>query len=188
MTTAVDIANQALNLIGAESITSFEESTVTARRMKTIYETSRKALLRLHPFQCSTKRIKLSPLSVKPDFQYEYQFQLPDDLIRIINANTEDYTIETDKLLSNSNTLNLVYIFDNRNEETYDTLFIESFILYLAYKISKATTGSSSTADMYYQQCQALLQEARAVQAQETPSQQFFNEMDYSIIASRYNG
>ncbi|WVV53519.1 hypothetical protein V4Q83_19540 (plasmid) [Acinetobacter baumannii] len=114
MTDKVNIVNNALSLIGASSITSFEENTANARRVKTIYDTSRKALLRLHPFQCSIKRIKLSPLAEAPVFGYSYQYQLPDDLIRIINANTEDYAVETDKLLSNNNELNLVYVFDNR--------------------------------------------------------------------------
>lgn len=185
MTTKVDIANQALSLIGADSITSFEENTSTARRMKTVYDTSRKALLRLHPFQCSTKRIQLNPISKQPEFGYTYQFQLPNDLIRIINTNTEDYAVETDKLLSNSNQLNLVYVFDNKNEETYDSLFIESLVLYLAYKLSKAVTGSQGTSDSYYMQCQELLRQAKATQAQEVPSQQFFKETDYSLIRGR---
>lgn len=186
MTTKVDIANQALSLIGADSITSFEESSSTARRMKTIYDTSRKALLRMHPFNCSTKRIKLTPLSVQPEFGYEYQYQLPDDLIRIIDANTEDYSIETDKLLSNQNTLHLVYVFDNKNEETFDTLFIECLVLYLASKISKPITGSQGNSDSLYMQCQELIKQAKAIQSQETPSRQFFTENDYTIITSRY--
>ena len=181
MTTKTDIANQALSLIGADSITSFEENTSTARRMRTVYDSSRKALLRLHPFQCATKRIKLAPLSVKPEFQYSYQFQLPDDLIRIINANTEDYVVEEDRLLSNSNQLNLVYVFDNKNEETYDSLFIECLVLYLASKITKATTGSQGTSDSYYMQCQELIKQAKAVQAQEIPSLQLFRDEDYTF-------
>lgn len=185
MTTKTDLCNQALSLIGADSITSFEENTSTARRMRTVYDSSRKALLRLHPFQCATKRIKLAPLSVKPEFEYSYQFQLPDDLIRIINANTEDYVVEEDRLLSNSNQLNLVYVFDNKNEETYDSLFIECLILYLASKITKAVTGSQGTADSYYMQCQELIKQAKAVQAQEIPSQQFFKDSDYSLIRGR---
>lgn len=185
MTTKTDLCNQALSLIGADSITSFEENTSTARRMRTVYDSSRKALLRLHPFQCSTKRIKLNPISTQPEFEYSYQFQLPDDLIRIINANTEDYVVETDKLLSNSNQLNLVYVFDNKNEETYDSLFIECLVLYLAYKISKPITGSQGTADSYYMQCQELIKQAKAVQAQEIPSQQFFKDSDYSLIRGR---
>lgn len=185
MTTKTDIANQALSLIGADSITSFEENTSTARRMRTVYDSSRKALLRLHPFQCSTKRIKLNPISTQPEFEYSYQFQLPDDLIRIINANTEDYVIEADRLLSNSDQLNLVYVFDNKNEETYDSLFIECLVLYLAYKISKPITGSQGTSDSYYMQCQELIKQAKAVQAQEIPSQQFFKDSDYSLIRGR---
>ena len=186
MTTKVDIANQALSLIGADSITSFEENTSTARRMKTVYDTSRKALLRLHPFQCSTKRIQLNPISKQPEFGYTYQFQLPDDLIRIINTNTEEYSVETDKLLSDQQTLNLVYVFDNKNEETFDSLFTECLVLYLASKISKAITGNQGNSDSLYMQCQELLKQAKAVQAQEIPSQQFFKESDYSIITSRY--
>lgn len=185
MTTKTEIANQALSLIGADSITSFEENTSTARRMRTVYDSSRKALLRLHPFQCSTKRIKLHPISTQPEFGYSYQFQLPDDLIRIINANTEDYVVETDRLLSDQSELNLVYVFDNKNEETYDSLFIECLILYLASKITKAVTGSQGTADSYYMQCQELIKQAKAVQAQEVPSQQFFKDSDYSLIRGR---
>lgn len=188
MTTKIDICNQALSLIGADSITSLEEQTSTARRMKTIYNTSKQALLRLHPFQCATKRIKLSPLSTAPEFEYAYQFQLPDDLVRIINTNTEDYVIESDRLLSNSNQLHLVYVFNLQNEERFDTLFTECLVLYLASKISKAITGNQGNADSLYNQCQQLIAQAKAVQAQEVPSPQFFKESDYSIITSRYNG
>ena len=185
MTTKTDIANQALSLIGADSITSFEENTSTARRMKTLYDTSRKALLRLHPFQCATKRIRLTPLADAPEFGYCYQFQLPDDLIRVINTNTEDYVVETDKLLSNQTELNLVYVFNNKNEETYDALFVECLVLYLAYKITKAITGSQGTSDSYYQQCQALIKETKAVQAQEIPSIQFIKDADYQMLRNR---
>lgn len=185
MTTKTDLCNQALSLIGADSITSFEEHTSTARRMRIIYDASRKALLRLHPFQCAVKRIKLSPISTQPEFGYTYQYQLPDDLIRIINANIEDYVVETDKLLSNSDQLNLIYVFDNKNEESYDSLFIECLVLYLAYKISKPITGSQGTSDSYYMQCQQLMKEAKAVQAQEVPSQQFFKDADYTLIRGR---
>lgn len=186
MTTKVEIANQALSLIGADSITSFDENTSTARRMRTVYDTSRKTLLRMHPFHCAVKRIKLAPLSTKPDFGYAYQFQLPDDLIRIINTNTEDYTVETDKLLSDQPTLNLVYVFDNKNEESFDSLFVECLVLYIASKISKATTGNQGNSDSLYMQCQELIKVAKTTQAQEVPSQQFFKESDYSIIVSRY--
>lgn len=97
----------------------------------------------------------------------------------------QKHVVETDRLLSDQSELNLVYVFDNKNEETYDSLFIECLILYLASKITKAVTGSQGTADSYYMQCQELIKQAKAVQAQEVPSQQFFKDSDYSLIRGR---
>ena len=181
MTTKVDISNQALSLIGADSITSFDDKTSIARRMKGLYDTSRKALLRFHPFNFATKRIKLSPLTHKPDFGYEYQYQLPNDLIRIISANTEDYVLETDKLLTNDSAIELIYVFDNTNEETFDPLFTECLILYLASKAAKPITGSQGAGESFYIQAQDLIKQVKAVQAQEVLSIQFFKEDDYTL-------
>ena len=181
MTSRVDICNEALSLIGSESITSFEEKTSTARRMKRLYDTSRKALLRLHSFNFATKRIRLSPLTQKPIFGYEYQYQLPNDLIRLISVSSEDYVVEMDRLLTNSKSIELVYVFDNINEQTYDSLFTECLILYLASKIAKPITGSQGTGDSYFMQCQDLLKQAKATQAQEVLSIQFFKDEDYTL-------
>ncbi|WP_180108630.1 hypothetical protein [Acinetobacter sp. YH12147] len=181
MTTKIDICNQALSLIGSDSITSFDDKTSIAKRMKGMYDTSRKALLRLHPFNFATKRIKLSPLTQKPDFGYEYQYQLPNDLIRIISASTEDYVLEADKLLTNSEKLELIYVFDNTNEETFDSLFTECLILYLAAKAAKPITGSQGAGESFYIQCQELIKQLKAVQAQEVLSIQFFKEDDYTL-------
>lgn len=181
MTTKIDICNQALSLIGSDSITSFDDKTSIAKRMKGMYDTSRKALLRLHPFNFATKRIKLSPLTQKPDFGYEYQYQLPNDLIRLISASTEEYVLEADKLLTNSEKLELIYVFDNTNEETFDSLFIECLILYLAAKAAKPITGSQGAGESFYIQCQELIKQLKVVQAQEVLSIQFFKEDDYTL-------
>lgn len=181
MTTKVDICNEALSLIGSDSITSFEERTSTARRMKTLYDTSRKALLRLHPFTFATKRSRLAQLTQKPEFGYEYQFQLPNDLIRVISVSSEDYLVEMDRLLTNSTDIELVYTFDNINEETFDSLFTECLILYLASKIAKPITGSQGTGDSLFIQCQDLLKQAKATQAQEVLSIQLFKDEDYTL-------
>ena len=182
MTTKVDIANNALNMIGEESITSFEERRPNARRIKSLYDTSRLAVLRLHPFNCATKRIQLTPLKTKPSFGYSNQFQLPDDMVRIIDTGIEDYTVEGSKLLADSDVLNLIYVFDQKNEEEFDSLFQECLILYLAYKIAKGITGSQNTSDIYFQQFNLLLTEAKAIQAQEKPSQQFADDADFILL------
>lgn len=186
MSTKVDICNAALNLIGAEPIQSFQDRTANARRCSAIYDQSRVAVLRLHPFNCAIKRIQLAPLSTAPAFEYSYQFQLPADLIRVVNTNTEDYVLETTKLLSNCNTLQLVYVFDNKNEETYDSLLVESLTLYMAYKLVKPITGSQGASDSYFQEFQSFIAKAQSTQGQETPSQVFGSDQDFSLITARY--
>lgn len=181
MSTKVDICNQALNLIGENSITSFEENSTNARRCKTLYDQSRKSLLRLHPFTCATKRIVLSPLANAPQFEYAYQFQLPDDLIRIVRGYTEDYTIESDKILADTNQFKMTYVFDNKNEETFDSLFEECLVLYIGSKLSKAVTGSQTTGDSLYMQCQELMAQAKATQAQEKPNITFGSDDDFTL-------
>lgn len=181
MTTKIDICNQALSLIGSESITSFDDKTTIARRMKSMYDSSRKTLLRFHPFNFATKRMRLSPLTLKPEFGYEYQYQLPNDLIRIISVNTEDYVLETDNLLTNASAIELIYVFDNTNEETFDPLFIECLILYLASKAAKPITGSQGAGESLYIQAQDLIKQVKAVQAQEVLSIQLFKEDDYTL-------
>lgn len=176
----VDICNQALSLIGESPIRSLEENSVNAIRCHTLYDSTRKALLRMHPFNSCTRRIQIQPMTTSPDFGYTHQFQLPDDLVRVIDTNTTDYTLETDKLLSNSNVLNMVYVFDNKNETTFDSLLVECLVLLLGSKLSKAVTGSQATADTLYQQCQQVMAQAKAVQAQEKPSPTFG---DYDVIS-----
>ena len=65
-TTKVNICNEALNMIGAKSIQSFDENTENARRCASIYDSSRKALLRMHPWSFAKKRVQLSPITTYP--------------------------------------------------------------------------------------------------------------------------
>ena len=52
-TTNISICNEALNLCGAKSIQSFDENTENARRCAVLYDSTRKSLLRMHPWSCA---------------------------------------------------------------------------------------------------------------------------------------
>ena len=80
----------------------------------------------------------------------------------------------------------LVYVFDNNNEQTWDTLFAECMALYLMHKLAKPITGSQSESDSAWQKLQNLLKQARAVNAQERPSQDFDANFSSSLIGVRY--
>ena len=52
MAAAVDIANSALNMLGATNITTLTEDTKTARIANQRYEFVRDAVFRAHPCNC----------------------------------------------------------------------------------------------------------------------------------------
>lgn len=185
-TTKVSICNEALSLLGAKSIQSFEENTETARRCASIYDSTRRTLLRMHPWSFAKKRMQLAPVSTYPSFGYQYAFQLPSDFVRIIDTGLDVYEVEGRHILANTNLINLVYVADEENEGIWDSLFAECMVLYLTNKLGKPITGSQTEADSAWQKLQNTLKQARAINGQERPSQDFSANYSSSLMGSRY--
>lgn len=187
MSTKVSICNEALNMIGAQSILSFEDGSANAMRCAAIYDGTRKSLLRMHPWSCAKKRAQLAPSSTHPCFGYQHAFPLPRDFERLVGAGIKEFEIENRHILANANIINLIYIFDNDNEQTWDSLLAECMALYMASKLGKPITGSNAEADSAYQKLQQLMKQARAINGQERPSQTFSDDYDdTSLIGVRY--
>ena len=185
-TTKVNICNEALNMIGAKSIQSFDENTENARRCASIYDSSRKALLRMHPWSFAKKRVQLSPITTYPTFDYRYAFPLPHDFIRVISTGVEEFEIEGRHILANTNLINLIYVADEDNENNWDSLFAECMALYLVNKIAKAINGSNSEADSAWQKLQNMLKQARAINGQERPSQDLSSSYYPRLLGVRH--
>lgn len=185
-TTKVSICNEALNMCGAKSIIDFEDNTANARRCASIYEQTRKSLIRMHPWSCCKRRVILSPVVSHPTFGYQHAFALPGDFIRLISVGTKDFDIENRHVLANQDRIELVYVYDNDNEQTWDSLLTEAMALYMCSKIAKPITGSQAEVDSAYQKLQQLMRQARAINAQERPSQSFDDDDIPSLIGVRY--
>ena len=184
--TKVHVCNQALSLIGSSPITSLDDRSENARRCKLLYDQTRKALLRMHPWSCAKKRVQLAPDVNHQLFGYRHAFPLPKDFLRVIDVGSTAFEIENRHILSNANLINLVYIFDNDNEDTWDSLLVEAMALYMTHKIAKPTTGSNAEADSAWQQLQMILKQARAINGQERPSQDFSASYQSELIGVRY--
>lgn len=181
----INICNQALNLMGARSIQSFDENTENARRCHAVYDLTRKALLRMHPWSFAKKRIQLAPVGTHPTFGYQHAFALPSDFVRVLDVGLDVYEIEARHILANTNVINLIYVFDQQNENDWDALFSECMVLYLVNKLAKPITGSNAEADSAWQELQLMLQQARSINAQERPTQDF-GKFQSSFIGVRY--
>lgn len=185
-TTSISICNEALSMIGAKTIQSFDENSENARRCASIYGSTRKALLRLHPWSFAKKRVQLSPVTTHQSFGYANAFPLPADFVRIIDTGVQEYEVEGRYILCNANLVNLVYVSDNDNEDTWDSLFVECMALYLVNKIAKAITGSQAESDSAWQKLQNTLKQARAINGQERPAQDFAADYYPSLMGVRY--
>lgn len=185
-TTKVSICNEALSMIGAKTIQSFDDNTENARRCAAIYDSSRRALLRMHPWSFAKRRAQLAPVTTYPAFGYSHAFPLPKDFIRVISAGEYSYEFEERHILADTNLINLVYVSDNDNEQTWDSLFSECMALYLVHKLAKPITGSQTEADSAWQKLQNMLKQARAINGQERPAQDFAADYYPSLMGVRY--
>ena len=79
MTSNVDIANGALNILGASNISAFDENSKAARLVNQRYNAIRDAVFAAHPWNCLIKRAELAQSSTIPAFGYEHEYPLPTD-------------------------------------------------------------------------------------------------------------
>lgn len=98
----------------------------------------------------------------------------------IISANTERYEVESRHILANAEVIQLEYVFDNDNEQTWDAMLVEAMTYKMASKLCKPVTGSDAAGQSAEAQYQYLIKQARTVNGQERPSQDVqFAESSY---------
>lgn len=179
MSSQVDIANRALDLLGAESIVSLTEDSEQARAINRCYNVILRSMLRKHIWNCAKKRVVLAPLAATPAFDYDYQFQLPSDCLRPIFPNdVTDWSIEKGKVLltNDGNVLNLLYIAMLDDPNDIDDCLVEVFAGEMAVKNCEKLTQSVSKRKEAKEELAKAWADARKANAFESiPNQQDFS-------------
>lgn len=85
-TTQVQVANLALDMIGANTISSFEDSTVEAQKMKAYYELFVRQAFGKHEWNFSLTEYQATLLETSPIPQWEYAYTLPADMLQLKSA------------------------------------------------------------------------------------------------------
>lgn len=188
MTSQVDIANRALDKLGAEDIVSLDEDSENARIINRAYSSVLDSMLRSHTWNCAKVRVVLAPMTDTPAFDYDYQFQLPADCLRpIFPSDVIDWSVEKGNVLltNDGSTLNLVYISTLDDPNDMDACFVEAFASKLALECCEKVTQSATKRKLAKDDYADAMGTARKVNAFETlPSQQ-----DYSSwVAARITG
>jgi len=176
MASAVDIANSALNLLGASTISAFTDDSKNARLINQRYEPVRNRVFRSHAWNCLHKRVQLAQNSTAPVVEYSHAYALPADCLRVLkvhNGTTDsiksaiDYKLESRNIVTDEGTVFLIYIALDTDPNNYDTYLQESISHQLAADLAYAVTNNATLANNYMTRADERLREARFIDATE---------------------
>ncbi|BAQ86174.1 putative tail tubular protein [uncultured Mediterranean phage uvMED] len=176
MASAVDIANSALNLLGASTISAFTDDSKNARLINQRYENVRNRVFRSHAWNCLHKRVQLAQNSTAPVIEYTYAYALPSDCLRVLkvhNGTTDsiqsaiDYKLEGRNIVTDEGTVYLIYVALDTDPNNYDSYLQESISHQLAADLCYAITNNATLANNYMARADERLREARFIDASE---------------------
>lgn len=186
MASAVEISNIALVGLGANTISSLTDNSSQALTVNTVWDQCRRALLRLHPWNFATKRVELPQDVTAPVFGYQYAYQLPADNLRLLEVHRNNqYKVEGNRILTNSISCQIKYIFDATDTSLWDAAFSELMAAKLRYEISYTITRDKESTNQSFNLYQDKLTAAQYVDASEDISDPI-GEADNTLIQSRF--
>ena len=175
MASFVEIASNALRLLGDDPITSFSDDTERARLVNAIYEEMRDEVTRAAVWNCCKARQVLASLSETPAFGWAYYHQLPADCLRVVDVLSGDtridHTIEGRRLMTDVSSVNLIFLQRVTDPNEFDVLFISAYTARIAAELALPVSGSNSVATAMWTAYDKKITEARTIDSQEgTPA------------------
>ena len=168
-----------LDKLGAKRINDLDTDTSPeAIKCRTHFEQTRDALVRSHYWRFASARATLSQDTVDPDFEYDSQFILPTDFMRLKNVYGDNgtangslktsFAIEGQRLLTNETAINLRYIKKVTDPTKFDELFTEVLILKLALKLVSIAGANPKMTETIGRELNGVMPQVRALDRQET--------------------
>jgi hypothetical protein len=169
MASEVDICNLALNEIGESQIIDLTEASKAARLCNLVYSDTRDAVLREHPWNFAIKRAELARLTTDPIFDFDAQFQLPSDCLRVIRTDDDldPYRIEGERLLSVNDSVKIEYISRVEDTTKFDPLFVETLSVRIGAKLAYNLSDNNTLTQLLEQKYRDRVKQARSMDGQE---------------------
>lgn len=165
--TNLAICNQALRSIGADEITSLDDNVETARVLTDIFTPIRNEVLSAHPWNFAIKRDGLTA-STTPDWGYDYSYSLPSDYLRIIRMeDDEEFKVEQDKLLTDEDEANVLYIAKITDSSKYTPWFVSALVSRLAAELAYSIVNNQQLARDKFEEYKEKLKLAKSIEGQE---------------------
>ena len=153
--TGVSICSDALLLIGAKAISSFNDGTDASSVCDRLYPDIRDSTLVMYPWSFGMKKVQLAQLITTPTTVWRYEYQLPGDKLanpRAVynSANSgspvqKDWEIQGDKLLTNLTSVYIDYQF-SVPEFAMPQYFVQLLKYMVAWHIAETVTEQQDKA------------------------------------------
>lgn len=173
--TKVDIANGALQRLGAKRISSLTQDAPNARSMNATFDRVLRAEMRRYAWSFAIKRASITVDADGPTWGDWNRYGLPADFVRLLRDDETgiavDWKIEagdTDNprgyiLSADATPLLIRYLAFIETPASYDHLFIEAVECKLAFVCCKEITGSSAAKDSLKEDYDTAIAEAKRI-------------------------
>lgn len=179
---SIELCSKALNKIGANSITSFEDGSVESEICESIYLTLKHKLLSLYYWSFATKTAELEPKESNEKYGYSYAYILPVDFLRAVKIESNlKYKIAGSYLFSDDEKVKLEYIADV-DEQNFSPLFVSSFIYLIAAELSISLLNDTSKYSLFYRLFNSEIKEAKSIESMQESNKTIRN---FSLIDVR---
>lgn len=182
MTTETEIANRALQKIGAKRITAFGESTTKeGREVSAAWDLVRKSELRRYNWNFAMTRAALPASTDAPEWGFDQCFELPAGCLRLVDVEDlvegRDYQREnlgdadhTQIIVCDSDApLNIRFIRDVENVAVWDASFVDAFAAKLATELAMTLADSPTRKQLGDAGYREAIREAQRSDAIENP-------------------
>ena len=156
--TAVSICSDALILIGAKPISSFNDGTDEASVCDRLYPDIRDSTLVMYPWSFATKKIALSRLLTSPTSVWKYAYQLPGDRLAgpravydspAVGAHPrKEWEIQGDQILTNLEAVYIDYQY-SVGEFAMPQYFVQLLKYMVAWHIAEPVTEQQDKANKW---------------------------------------
>lgn len=168
MPSKIDIASNALLLIGDNAINSFTDPGAGALAASNLYDSAYETMLASHRWTFAHAKVQLSKLAQAPLNTWNNAFQIPTNqkLIMIFGVYPDaPYDIVQDTVYSNSETVAIDYIY-KPDESKLPSTFVTALQLQLASLFAVFITDDNTLAGHYAEQANEAINLAKSVDSQ----------------------
>lgn len=182
--TDISLCSAALTTIGADEIGSFQDETREALVCRQHYGLIVDDLLTRHPWRFAVNQKQLDQLDAVPLFGYQYAYQLPTDMLDLLNMELGfRYEICEDKLYTDADAVNVTYKF-RPQESKFPPHFVRLVIFELAAILSVALMEDKDKMQLYTKLAEKQEAKAKHTDSKQQPSRAVRSD-NFTLITAR---